>query len=114
MSNDPFEVFANKTLHIFEHSGTTIGPEGGSILLWTRLGMLQGDYQPFFGGLARQQYGFDGKCSVRFLLTDDNGLLVEGRAADVDETTLNPRFLIVYVPEGLTYKVALLEERVSK
>ena len=111
MGNDPFAVFANKTLHVFKQSGSTIGPEGGTIPSWTKLGQLRGDYQPYSGGLALKQYGYNGDCSVRFLLTDDDGLLVEGRYADEDSDSLNPRFLITYVPEGLSFKVALLKER---
>ena len=105
---DPFAVFVNKTLFIFESSDTT-GEEGGVVKSWRNIGELRGHAQPYTGGLALQQYGYAGECSIRFLLSDDTDLLVEGRAADVDPNSSNPRFTIVYTPQDLSYKVALLK-----
>lgn len=102
---DVFEVFYNRTAEIgtMDVSSEYVDDDGEFFVE----GSYKADFQPYNGGLAQREYGYDGEVTARIYTESSNGVISAGKIAVIDGV----RYDVIYTEAWDMGDVALLKRR---
>ena len=102
---DVFEVFYNCTVEIgtIAVSSEYVDDDGE----FSAEGSYKADFQPYNGGLAQREYGYDGEVTACIYTEPSNGVISTGKIAVIDGV----RYDVIYAEAWDMGDTALLKRR---
>lgn len=79
--------------------------------VWSIIGSVGADIQPYNGGLAQKEYGLSVECQKR-MYTDLCQDIMEGVGISLSEDAKAPEYEVIYAEHWEDYTMAILKKRV--